>query len=192
MNNDIELPDPDLTALDPSIATDAKIGKEGKIILIIIAAVCVLICLCSMVCIGIGAFGIGNVVKENAPIKAVLNDFMQNMAANDIESAYALFAPDSQERTTLDDLRNMRSGTNVVMFQGYEEVRINGINLQSGINNGDGPQGTTAAISGKILYANGKKGEFEATLEKVNGEWMLYSIDLWLGASDSKMEDVSF
>ena len=191
MNNDIELPDPELTKIDPSIATDAKIGNEGKIVLIVIAAILGLICLSALFCIGLGVFGIGSVVKENAPIKEVVDTFMQDMVANDIDGAYSLFSPRAQEWTSRDDLGTMRSGGNAVMFQGYEGVRINSINIQSGVNNGDGPQGTTAEISGKILYESGKKGDFEATLEKVNGTWMLYSIDLWLGTSDNPIEDVS-
>ena len=190
MNNDIELPDPEETEIDPSVATDTKIGNDGKIVLIIIAAVCVMICLCAMLCIGTGVFGIRGVVQEQAPIKQVVDTFMQDMVANDIDSAYGLFSPHSQEYTSKDDLDALRSGKDGAIFQGYEGVRINSINIQSGVNAGDGPQGTTAEISGKILYESGKKGEFEATLEKVDGEWMLYSIDLWLGTSDSPYEDV--
>jgi hypothetical protein len=192
MNNDIELPDPEETKLDPSIATDAKIGNEGKIVLGIIAAVCVVICLCAVLCIGTGVFGIGSVVKEKTPIKAVLNTFMEDLESNDFDEAYALFSPRAQRQTTVDDIRRMRSGINEVLFQSYEGLRINNFNIESSVNaDVDQPQGVVATVSGKLLYESGASGEFEAILEKVDGEWKLYSMDLWIEKPDRSFDDVS-
>lgn len=192
INNDIELPDPEQTQIDPSIATDAKIGNEGKIILIIIAAVCLVICLCALLCIGTGVFSIGGVVRENAAIKDVMDEFMQEMSANDIAGAYALFSPHSHEQTSMEGLGVMRSDSDPAIFSGYEGVRIHNLSLDTGESDGNGPQGFVAAVAGEVLYKNGKAGYFSAVLEKVEGEWMFYSIDLWLDESVSPFEDVIF
>ena len=193
MNNDINLPDPEETVIDPSIKpTDAKIGNEGKLVLIIIAVVCLVICLCAVLCIGTGVFSIRNLVKENAQVKTIVDTFMQDMVANDIDSAYALFSPRSQSQTSEDDLRNMRSGSNAALFQGYDEITIHGLNIEmANSTDSNAPQGMIANVSGLIQYKNGKIGQFEAVLEKVDKEWMLYSIDLWQGASDNNFDEVT-
>jgi hypothetical protein len=192
INNDIDLPDPEQTQIDPSIATDTKIGNGGKLLLIIIAAVCLVICLCAMICIGTGVFSIGGVVRENAGIKDVMDEFMQEMSANNIDGAYALFSPHSREQTSIEDLGYLRSDSDPAIFLGYEGVRIHNLSLDTAEKDGNGPQGFVATVAGEVLYKNRQAGYFSAVLEKVKGKWMFYSIDLWLDDSASPYEDVIF
>ncbi|PWB54070.1 MAG: hypothetical protein C3F13_07195 [Anaerolineales bacterium] len=59
----------------------------------------------------------------------------------------------------------MVSGDNYRIIEGYQSLHITNIKVNYGI-----PQ--TAEVSGTINYINGQ-GEFSATMEKVNGSWMV-------------------
>jgi hypothetical protein len=116
---------------------------------------------------------------ERAPVEAVLDSFMKYMEANDVESAYALFSPRVQRQIPIDDVQEMIKGNNYVLFEGYQSISVQNIKLTAAVNtNPDLPQGTVANVKGFIEYSDGFTGNFTATLEKVDGLWMIHRIDI--------------
>ncbi len=99
------------------------------------------------------------------------------MASKDIDGAYALFSPRAQRQATISDLQKISSGNNYIVFEGYQYISVAQIKVGSSVNtNPNAAQGTVATVSGTTSYAGGFQGTFNATLEKVNGNWMIYSI----------------
>jgi hypothetical protein len=153
--------------------------KRSKKALWIILAILLLCCLSTILCLALGGASFARVILEKAPIASVLDAFMQDMAAKDADRAYALFSPRSQRQTPLADLEAMLQGNNYKLFEGYLSLSVNQINLSAAVNTDpDAPQGNVASVSGTVTYNNGFTGSFTAVLEKVDGVWMLYGIDI--------------
>ncbi|MBI9049423.1 MAG: hypothetical protein JEZ00_08385 [Anaerolineaceae bacterium] len=191
MTIEFEIPTADLMEIENHAADqNGKINKNGKIILIIIAAMCLLICICSVVCIATGMLGIGSVVMERKPVHDVLDEFMIDIARDDVEAAYDLFSPRAQRQTNFSDLERMSQGNDAVIFEGYQSLKVQNINISASLNTDQNqPQGSVATVSGVIYYDRGETGNFEAVLEKVDDHWMLFSIDL--SVSPSEFRDMS-
>src|SRR5689334_21696966 len=68
----------------------------------IILGTAALICICSVICLALFGTGVGKIMVERAPIETVLDTFMKDMKAKDIESAYALFSPRVQKQVSMD------------------------------------------------------------------------------------------
>jgi hypothetical protein len=153
--------------------------KSNKNLWIIAGITIALICICSIICLALIGTGIGKVMVERAPVEAVLDSFMKYMEANDVESAYALFSPRVQRQIPIDDVQEMIKGNNYVLFEGYQSISVQNIKLTAAVNtNPDLPQGTVANVKGFIEYSDGFTGNFTATLEKVDGLWMIHRIDI--------------
>jgi hypothetical protein len=136
-------------------------------------------CLCSIICIVLAVTGVGKVIMENAPVESVLDTFMKNMEAKDIESAYNLFSPRAQQQVPIADLEKMIEGNNYVLFDGYQSLSVKKLELKAVVNsNPNLPQGTVANVTGTISYEGGFTGSFTAVLEKVDGTWRLYHIQV--------------
>ncbi len=137
-------------------------------------AVLALVCLCSMGCLALTATGIGKVLIERGPVEAVLDKFMRAMVARDTQSAYALFSPRAQRQVPISELEKMIAGRNYALFDGYQAVRVDQLQLTAAANlDPNAPQGTIAEVTGTVQYDGGITGTFTGTLEKVNGLWML-------------------
>ena len=67
--------------------------KEKKNLWAIAGIVIAVICICSVICLALVGTGVGKIMVERAPIESILDTFMKDMVAKDIESAYALFSP---------------------------------------------------------------------------------------------------
>jgi hypothetical protein len=66
-----------------------------------------------------------------------------------------------------------------VLFDGYQSVTIDTTNLTSAVNtNPDVPQGSVATVNGTVTYTGSVTGSFRATLEKEDGDWRLFLINV--------------
>lgn len=164
--------------MEPNVAIPSA-NKSRRNVWIILGSIVALLCVCSLLCVALTATGVGKIMVEKAPIEATLNSFMEHMEAQDVESAYALFSPRSQRQTPISDLEKMIEGNNYFLFEGYESLSIQNINLTATANvDPDLPQGMVANVSGMISYRDGFTGQFQAVLEKVNDTWMIYNINI--------------
>lgn len=153
--------------------------KSNKNLWIIAGITIALICICSIICLALFGTGVGKIMVERAPVEAVLDSFMKYMEAKDVESAYALFSPRVQRQIPIDDVQEMIKGNNYVLFENYQSISVQHINLTAAVNtNPDLPQGTVANVRGFIEYSDDFTGNFTATLEKVDGLWMIHRIDI--------------
>ena len=153
--------------------------KSNKNLWIIVGIVVAVICICSIICLALFGTSFVKVMVERAPVEAVLDTFMKNMEAKDVESAYALFSSRVQRQISQADLKEMIEGNNYVLFEGYQSLSVQNLNLSAAVNtNPDQPQGTVANVNGEISYSGGFTGSFDAVLEKVDGNWMLYFINV--------------
>jgi hypothetical protein len=151
--------------------------SSNKKILLIVGVVIAVICLCLIVCIILSATGLGKVMKEKAPIEAILDAYMRDMETKDLEGAYELYSPRVQRRMPLADLEEMIQGNNYVLFEGYQSLSVQNLNIRATANtNKDLPQGTVATVDGIITYEGGITGELYAVLEKVEGAWKIHFI----------------
>jgi hypothetical protein len=112
---------------------------------------------------------IGNLSKEANPIQTISDTFMKYLVAKDAESAYALTSPRFQQQVPIDNLQQLINGENYNTIEGYQSLKITNIRVNYGV-----PQ--TAEVSGVITYTS-TQGEFSATLEKVNNNWMISSFN---------------
>jgi len=153
--------------------------KSNKIIWIIgIIAVVASICLCSVVCIIIASVSsMENMFQDNAPIENVLDLYMRFMEDKDAENAYALFSPQVQEQMPILKVQDTFEGNNYFLFEGYQRLSVRNFNFSSSLITTPGmSQRQIAKVNGVIDYEHDFQGTFNATLEKINDTWMIYSI----------------
>lgn len=156
-----------------------SLRKSNKMPWIIAGIIGVFICLCCAACLALTVSGVGRILLEKAPVEAVLKSFMEDMQAKDVEAAYGLFSPRSKQTTPLTDLKNMLEGNNYILFDGYENLTVQNLNFSAAINtNPEMPRGTVANVTGMISYEDGYTGRFTAVLEKVDGQWKLFNINI--------------
>ena len=110
---------------------------------------------------------------------ATVQSFMDAGAAKDIDSAYACFSSPLGEELRK-DIEELILG-NYQLFEGYQEVKMQSINVQFS-NKGD-----IAQYGGEITYASGFQGWVDAELVKVGEEWKLTGINIRI--SQEKLED---
>jgi len=136
-----------------------------------------------MLCIVLVVLVIGrtllSVSTEQTAITPVIDRFMQAMTQHDSQTAYRLFSSRAQRQTPLADLTKLTKDPNYVLFDGYQSVTIDTTNLTSAVNtNPDVPQGSVASVNGTVTYTGGVTGSFRATLEKEDGDWRLFFINV--------------
>ena len=149
--------------------------KENKNRWTIVVVVIAVICICSVICLTLA----GASMVERVPVESVLDAFMKDMVAKDIESAYALFSPRAQRQIPIDEVQKLIDGNNYILFEGYQNLSVQSLNLAASVNtNPDLPQGAVANVNGFIEYSDSFTGNFTATLEKVDGKWMIDSINI--------------
>lgn len=171
-------PQPGGSVIQPGVPSP-KPQKSNRNLWIASGIAVAVICLCSILCIALTATGIGKIIVEKAPIESVLDAFMKDMAAKDIESAYDHFSPRTQRQMAVTELEKMIQGNNYILFKGYESLSVQNLNLTAAVNtNPDLPQGTVANVEGTISYEGGFTGQFNAVLEKVDGLWKIYNINV--------------
>ncbi len=149
--------------------------KENKNRWTIVVVVIAVICICSVICLALA----GASMVERVPVESVLDAFMKDMVAKDIESAYALFSPRAQRQIPIDEVQKLIDGNNYILFEGYQNLSVQSLNFAASVNtNPDLPQGAVANVNGFIEYSDSFTGNFTATLEKVDGKWMIDSINI--------------
>lgn len=125
------------------------------------------------------ASGLNKISSEKPLVEFVLDRFMQEMLAGNVDAAYALYSPRAQRQFSKEDLDTFLQGNNFVLIEGYQSLTISNLNIKAVANtNPDVPQGTVAEVSGMISYENDFSGQFNATLEKVDGDWLLDFINI--------------
>ncbi len=144
----------------------------------IIAGIAIgVLCLCSILCLVLFGTAVGKAMVERAPVELVLDTFMKDMEAQDIKSAYDLFSPRAQRQVSVTDLEKLTQGNNYKVFDGYESLSIQNLNLTVAANtNPDRPQGAVANVTATVSYTDGFTGNLAAVLEKVDGKWRLFNI----------------
>lgn len=181
MSNELQQPVLEPQAETPPIDPDIVSPQPdtSKRNLRVILGIAVVFILCSILCVALVVTGAGKLMRETAPVELVLDRFMTDMEAKVVESAYALFSPRVQRQMPIDDLENMIAGNNYVLFDGYQTLSVENLNLTAAATtNPDLPQGTVAKVDGTVSYDDGFIGDFAAVLEKVDGTWKLFSIKI--------------
>lgn len=147
--------------------------------LLIIGGMLLLLCLCIGVCIAAGGVGLFRVYQERAPIESVIDAFMRAMVEKDTDKAFALFSTRVQRQISMSDIEEMLEGNNYVLFEGYQSLEIQNINISKAVNtNQDLPQGTVATVDGIIFYDGDFAGTFDAVLEKEGAIWRLHRVNV--------------
>ena len=160
-----------------SDSTSSQPKKSNKKTWMIIGIVAAILLLCSIICIALFGTGMYKVYKEKAPVESVLDTYMQRMLDKDAESSFALFSPRAQRQMSISQLQEMFEGNNYLLYEGYQSLSISNIYISVAANtNPDLPQGTVAEVDGIIMYEGDIQGSFNGVLEKVDDEWMLFSI----------------
>jgi hypothetical protein len=130
-------------------------------------------------CLALSVAALGKVRVEWAPVASALDTFMKEMEAKDVESAYALLSPRSQRQSPMTSLEALTQGNSYVLFEGYESLDVQNLNLTATANaDPDAPQGTVAEVTATVTYAGGFTGELSAVLEKVDGAWRLFGVSV--------------
>lgn len=154
-----------------------RLAKSRKKSLIIGATVLVGLCLCAVLCTVPSDLNPFRLTAQQGDIENVIDAFMRAMANKDADQAHALFSGRAQTQTPRSALERMLKTNDFVSFYGYKKVEVASLYIGPAINtNPSAPQGTVARVSGRLFYEGGYTGNFQATLEKENNEWKLYSI----------------
>ena len=161
--------------------------KSKKTVWIMVGIAAIILCLCSIACVVIFGSALYKVNAEKAPAESVLDAYMQHMEDKDAESAYALFSPRAQRQVLLSDVQAGLEENNYTIFEGYQSLSITTIKISAVANvNPDVPQGTVATVTGVVNYEGDIQGAFNATLEKVDDEWMIDGMYVTVPASKFK------
>ena len=161
------------------VVAPLTLKKSNKNLWILASIVMGVLCCCSILCLVIVGTGMGKVMVERSPVEAVLDTFMKNMEAKDVESVYDLFSPRAQRQMPVADLEKLIQGNNYQIFEGYEHLTVEQLNLTAAVNtNPDMPQGTVANVVASISYRDGFTGRLTAVLEKVDGKWRFYNFNV--------------
>lgn len=146
------------------------------IILSILAGSSLLCILVASVVIGRLVFAVSSAENEITP---VLNQFMQAMDKRNADEAYQLFSGRAQQQTSIDDVNTLLNDVNYPLFEGYQSIKIENTNLSSRVTtNADEAQGIVATVNGQLLYKYEITGSFQAVLEKENGIWHIFVIQV--------------
>ena len=151
--------------------------KSRKKLWITLGIVAGVLALCGFLCVGLVGTSMIKVWKERGPVTNVLDGFMKQMVSRNVDEAYALFSPRSQRRTPKAGLEDMLRGNNWALFEGYQKVTVQNLNVSATANtNQDFPQGMVANVTGVINYEGDFTEEIQAVLEKVDGQWRIHSV----------------
>ena len=153
--------------------------KSRRTLWIILGSVSAVLVLCIVLAALVIGRSVLSISTEQAAITPVVDRFMHAMTEHDAQAAYRLFSTRAQRQTPIANLTTLLEGPNYVLFDGYQSVTIDATNLTSTVNtNPDVPQGSVANVNGTVTYTGGVSGSFRATLEKEDGDWRLFYINV--------------
>ena len=121
-------------------------------------------------------FGVYQAVTQRDDVEQVIDASLADIAARRPDEVLARTSKraiehESITRETLEQLADNPA------FQDYESAHVTNVNVSASYNSDPKfAQGTVANVSGTVAYEDGGKGTFEATLEKENGQWRLFSL----------------
>ncbi|HSJ53426.1 MAG TPA: hypothetical protein VLC52_06725 [Anaerolineae bacterium] len=154
-------------------------GKRSRRKAIVISSVVVGLCLVLTLCGGLFLGGNVMVALERDDVERSLHQFMLAMARKNTNAAYALFCEQAQETVPLSKLQEMVEGNNHVLFDRYDSLEVRSLNIGPALSsNPKMPQGIVARAAGETRYTDGSVGNFQAVLQRVNGEWKLAGINV--------------
>ncbi|MDX1520976.1 MAG: hypothetical protein R3264_05080 [Anaerolineae bacterium] len=146
------------------------------------------VCAFAIICVFSIGTGIFEVVTQRDDIIATVDKFMKAMAKEDFDTAYGLFSTRAKKQFPVSDIKDMTTGSNLALFDGYESIEIQNLHLNTSFNtNTDLPQGKVATIDGVVEYEVGYQGTFDAILEREDGEWLLHKMNV--NIPPAKLED---
>jgi hypothetical protein len=173
----IPVPEPVVQTSETLVAPPPK--KSNRNLFLIIGGALLVICICTTLCIAVGGTGFLKIAQEREPVKEVIDSFMRAMVQKDTKKALELFSVRAQKKIKIDDLEKMLDGNNYVLFEGYQSLEIQNLNISQAFNtNQDLPQGTVAKVNGTISFDGGFTGNFNAVLEKEGETWQLHQINI--------------
>ena len=109
----------------------------------------------------------GSCTQIMGDVEPVIERFMEAGAANNTEAAYACTQAISEE-----ELADYIESNYDDVFAGYERLNISGFQAQSSAGI------TLCDVSGAVIYTDGGRLPFEASLVKVNDAWKITHINI--------------
>jgi hypothetical protein len=150
------------------------------------------LCLCGSACLIPAGFGVYQAITQRSEIEQAVDACMQDIEVKRTDAALARFSSRAIEHSLVTREAVARLSDNP-HFRQYKSVHISQINIgRSFTTNVKTPQGTVANVSGTVVYRDGGSGVFKATLEKEQGQWRLFSLDVTRnGVAEPPNEDTS-
>jgi hypothetical protein len=136
---------------------------------------------CAGLVYGLAALGSVFVAQEQDDVTAVLDAFMLAMAAGDVDRAHSLFAAQARNSRVRAGLESSSFGAAFALYDGYRTLDLS--HLTVGVQSaGDPmePNGTVARVTGFMHYSDGSVANFESTLVREQGVWMLWNVTIAL------------
>jgi hypothetical protein len=145
-------------------------------------------CLCGGPCILLTGFGVYQAVSQRDNVEQVIDASLADIAGHRPDEALARASKRAIEHELITREKLQELGDNPA-FQGYKSVTVTNINVSATYNSDTKvPQGTVAKVSGTVEYDDGGQGTFQATLERENGEWRLFSLEVNRELKSSRAE----
>ena len=159
---------------------------------IVAAAVTALLLCLGGVVAGIHALStIGNSESAyRAQVEQVADQFMRLMMAHQPDQAFHLFCAVARNPETLGNLRELVSGSEYALFNGYQRLKTDNFQYKTQARS-DSRQlhGQIVTAQGRVFYASGFTGHFDALLIRENNQWRLYTIDISVPPAKYKEPD---
>lgn len=116
----------------------------------------------------------------------IVDAYMRAMADKNAAQAYALLSSRAKAIYSLSDIENLVQGSNYGSYDGYQSLDVENVVATKRLSTNPSVPGSTVQASGKVIYAGGMQGTFEAGLEQDNGQWRLSKI--WVVVPPEKLQ----
>jgi hypothetical protein len=149
--------------------------RKHRLLIVLIVAAVVVLALCAAIFALIFS-QVGQIASNDVPaMQKAVDDFIRAGGQQDVETGYALFAPEAQQQFAKADVEKMFSKL-PYLFDQFQSATMTSFNIKADASTSSGSI-ATATLEGTIAYSDGK-GTYEAELMKVGGHWMLINIDI--------------
>lgn len=153
--------------------------KRGRtLVWVLVGGTVGLLCLCSGLCLLPFGIGVYQAVGQQEAIGEAIEDCLEEVKSGDTEEVLEHFSSRAVKHgmATAEQVEALRDDPNFVGYESLSPDRV-GLNF-SAHSDATKPQGMVATVAGAVTYEDGGSGTFEATLEKEEGAWKIYSIHL--------------
>lgn len=190
LNEPVQPPTPIPTVLSTSVPPTEPPKKSRRTLWLVLGGVVIGAILVLAACGILGFNAVRQLGTAQTQIEQVLDEFMRDMESRDFEAAYALFSARSRRQAPITDIQKMGDGNNYVLFEGYEGLDVQNINVSATVQTDPNlPQGTVARVSGTTRYGSEFQGTFNGILEQEQGNWRIYNINLTVPPDKFKTTD---